>query len=323
MANEKISDLSADLPIVSGDLLITSRGASSNPSITMANLKTFLDFLEGIASATPNGIVVFSGSGGNAIKDGIGTLDPATEKLIIKILAITNATAVASGITLKSGSSVGTVTYLDTDAALALSTAKVGDSVQLHADNIIANLILSGALGAELTEAQGDLEFKRDFKQGVGGVDKAWTQTIQPLAMTAVTAARGTLTTVDGRYDTLDFDDTTDEFAGITLDLGNDYDGSAITIKFWWTAAVNTGVCRWFIRGAVLGQDDPMGFTGQAGTLNETVSGTVNAANESVISTVPSGSGTLLNVQLFRNASSGSDTMVGDARIFAMSISYS
>jgi hypothetical protein len=122
---------------------------------------------------------------------------------------------------------------------------------------------------------------------------------------------------------TLDFDQTTQEFAQFTIVLPRKYNNGTITAVFYWTAGSGSGDVQWGISGGAYSNDDAL--TVALGTA-QTVSDTLIAANDLHITSATSAmtlAGTpadadFLGFQISRNPAS--DTLTGDAKLLGVSL---
>lgn len=121
----------------------------------------------------------------------------------------------------------------------------------------------------------------------------------------------------------LDFDQTTQEFAQFTLSLPRNWNNGTVTAKLYWTAAAGTGTVEWGISGVAYSNDDPL--TGAFGTA-QTVTDTLIAVNDLHITDVTSAitlagtpaSADFLAFQISRNPAS--DTLNADAKLLGVII---
>jgi hypothetical protein len=121
----------------------------------------------------------------------------------------------------------------------------------------------------------------------------------------------------------LDFDQTTQEFAQFQIVLPRKWNNSTVTVVFYWTAASGSGDVQWGISGAAYANDDALTI---AFGSPQTVDDTLIAANDLHI-TSATGALTLSNTpadadflafQISRNP--GSDTLTADAKLLGVSI---
>lgn len=124
---------------------------------------------------------------------------------------------------------------------------------------------------------------------------------------------------------TLDFDQTTQEFAQMQVVLPRNWNNGTITATVYWTAASGSGGVVWGISGGAYSNDDAL--TVAFGTA-QTVSDTLIAANDLHITSTSSAitlAGTpadadFLAIQISRNPSDGSDTLDADAKLLGIRI---
>lgn len=145
------------------------------------------------------------------------------------------------------------------------------------------------------------------------------TNGCSPLAQTEMTTSLFNI-------QTLDFNQTTQQFAQFQITLPRKYNNSTITAKVYWTAAAGTasqGVV-WGISMGSYRNDDAL--TTALGTA-QTVTDTLIATNDLHISDATAAitpAGTLQDenfmcVQISRNPADGSDTLAADAKLLGVS----
>lgn len=121
---------------------------------------------------------------------------------------------------------------------------------------------------------------------------------------------------------TLDFDQSTDEFAQFMIPMPKSWDEGTVTAQFIWTAGA-TGNVVWGCQGVAISDDDVLDAA--FGTA-QTVTDGVTAAGDVMISTATSAitiAGTpaaedLVCFQVYRDADNGSDTLAADAKLIAV-----
>lgn len=122
--------------------------------------------------------------------------------------------------------------------------------------------------------------------------------------------------------ESLDFDQTTPEYAQFMLPMPDGWDGGVAQAEFIWTAGA-TGNAVWGIEGVVLGDDDALAIDFEASV--EVTDG-VTAAGDLMISARTAAftlgaygaAGDLGIFQVYRNAASGSDTLAADAKLIGI-----
>lgn len=121
----------------------------------------------------------------------------------------------------------------------------------------------------------------------------------------------------------LDFDQTTQEFAQFQVSLPRNWNNGTITAKVYWTASAGTGTVQWGISGGTYSNDDSL--TIAFGT-SQTVDDTLISTNDLHITDVTSAitlSGTpadadFIALQISRNPAS--DTLNSDAKLLGIVI---
>lgn len=157
-----------------------------------------------------------------------------------------------------------------------------------------------------------------------GGTQEIWIPATAMTSRTTSGAAAGSSETSTNKImvETLDFDDTTDEFAQIRWRMPKRWDEGTVTVGFVWTAAA-TGNVVWGAQGVAISNDDPVDSA--FGTA-QTVTDAVTAAND-VMESAATGAITIggtpaendfVVFQFYRDADNGSDTLTGDALLLGV-----
>lgn len=126
--------------------------------------------------------------------------------------------------------------------------------------------------------------------------------------------------------DYLAFDAGTAEYAQATFDWPSGF--TTFTAKFFWTAASGSGAVVWAAQARCYADDDALD---QAQGTAQTVTDTLLAANDTHISSATSAitpggtvaTGNLCVVQVYRDATNGSDTLAVDARLIGIRLEFS
>lgn len=146
-----------------------------------------------------------------------------------------------------------------------------------------------------------------------------WPRTTNPCSDLTKTEIATSLFNIQS----LDFDQTTQEFAQFQIVLPRKWDNGTVTAVFYWTAASGSGDVQWGISGGAYSNDDAL--TVAFGTP-QTVDDTLIATNDLHITSATSAitlAGTpadadFLAFQISRNPAS--DTLSGDAKLLGVSI---
>lgn len=122
---------------------------------------------------------------------------------------------------------------------------------------------------------------------------------------------------------TLDFNQTTQQFAQFTLVLPRNYNNSTITATVYWTATSGSGGVVWGLKMGSYRNDDPLtGALGSEVTVSDTLIATNDVHITSASSAItPSGTvadGNLMCIQISRNTADGSDTLTADAKLIGV-----
>ena len=139
--------------------------------------------------------------------------------------------------------------------------------------------------------------------------------------------AKTELATNKVNIQTLDFDQTTQEFAEFAVQTPDNYDAGTVTFRVTWTAASGAGDVVWQLEATSLADDDALDTAWSTGI---TVTDTLILANDCHI-TVESAALTLGNTpaagervqcRVARNPQSAADTLTADAKLIGMRIEY-
>jgi hypothetical protein len=154
-----------------------------------------------------------------------------------------------------------------------------------------------------------------------------WDMPVPASAMkprTSSGAAAGSSETATNKImvESLDFDQSTDEFAQFMVPMPKSWNEGTVTAKFIWTATT-TGDVVWGLQGVAISDDDVLDAA--FGTA-QTVTDSVTAANDVMHSAFTSAvtiAGTpaerdLVIFQVYRDADNGSDTLAADAKLLAV-----
>ena len=121
---------------------------------------------------------------------------------------------------------------------------------------------------------------------------------------------------------TLDFDQSTDEFAQFMMPMPKSWNEGTLIASFIWTADA-TGDVVWGMQAVAISNDDPLDAAfGSAVTVTDSVTaaGDLMESAESAAMTV-GGSPAELDLvafQVYRDADNGADTLAADAKLIAI-----
>lgn len=151
---------------------------------------------------------------------------------------------------------------------------------------------------------------------------------VPALAMSARTtngAASGTAESTTNKVMTksLDFDQTTQEFAQFAVRFPKSWNEGTVTFAPIWSAASGSGGVVWALQGVALSDDDALDTaygTEQTSTDTLIATGDVHVGPTSAAITIAGtpAAGDWVSFQLKRNVSDGSDTLSGDARLIGL-----
>lgn len=140
-------------------------------------------------------------------------------------------------------------------------------------------------------------------------------------------AAPGTVETSSNKvlYRTLDFDTTTQEFAGFSLPMPKSWNESTVTFRARWTGASGSGGVAWALQGLAVSDDDAIDAaygTEQVVTDTLLTAGDMHVTAESsaitFAGTPAEGDSVMFRVK--RVPANGSDTLAVDARLIAIDL---
>lgn len=129
-------------------------------------------------------------------------------------------------------------------------------------------------------------------------------------------------------YSTLDFDQSTPEYAQFQIRMPKSWNESTVTAVFDWSSNVSgTTAVVWEIRGVAISHDDALDATfggAVSVTSAQTAQGDLMKTSETGAMTIGGtpAAGDLVVFEVYRNASSGSDTLAGDARLHGVTLFY-
>ena len=282
-----------------------------------------------------------------------GALSDGTFGGIVVSGSGTNLSVVAEHITLARMAQLPANTIIGNDTAgsavpQALSIAEVQTMIGLSAYAPLASPPLTGvptaptaAPGTNTTQlattafvTAADAVVSDSITTAVNAQHTANVRTIPVLATSMMSrltsgAASGTQTetaTNKVNFRTLDFDQSTTEYAQVHIPMPKGWDEGTVSVQFIWrTTALGSVV--WGVRGASLSDDDLLDATfGTSVTVTDAVTATTDLMQSAYSGPVTIG-GTpaaedLVCFEIFRDASNGSDTVAADAKLVAVRIKY-
>lgn len=151
-------------------------------------------------------------------------------------------------------------------------------------------------------------------------------------AMTARTSnGPATSTTEHGTnlimLNTLDFDQSADEFAQFMFPMPKGWNEGTVAVQFIWTAAAGSGDVVWGARAVAISNDDALDAAfGTAQTVTDTLTATNDQCTSSYTSAITIGGspaeGDLVVFGIYRDADNGSDTLNADAKLIGIRLKY-
>jgi len=211
------------------------------------------------------------------------------------------------------------------------SVAEGGSDV--GSDFNIARYSDAGAFLAKaltIDRADGTVAINGPLTLGASGVNRLLSLHVPTSAMTAAAVGPGSSLKIlqSGAVEipVLHFDQSTIEAVGFTLTIPDDYDGGDLVFRVYWTggAAATAGNVVWAVKVAVFDDDEPMGVspTVDSGTDAWTADGDCQYVDLTVSPNGATAGDTLLTCYLYRNATSGSDTLDADADLIGIRVTY-
>lgn len=164
----------------------------------------------------------------------------------------------------------------------------------------------------------------------LSGVETIWIPAVAMIARTTNGAAAGTTETTTNKVmvKTLDFDQSTDEFAQFQIRMPKSWNEGTVTATFLWSSNVaGTNAVVWGLQGVSLSDDDALDTafgTAQTVTDAQTAQGDLMQTAETSAITIAGtpAAGDWVCFQAYRDADAGGDTLAGDARLHGVTLFY-
>lgn len=148
---------------------------------------------------------------------------------------------------------------------------------------------------------------------------------IPTLTAGSAALAQSETTTNDVNYQSLDFDQTTQEHANFTVIMPDDWNAGTITFKAYWTAAAGAGTVVWALQAISFADDDALDTAwGTAQTSTDTLlaTGDMHISPVSAAITI-AGTPAVGEPVLFRvYRDTATDTLSADAKLIGLKIYY-
>jgi len=162
------------------------------------------------------------------------------------------------------------------------------------------------------------------------GRQTIWVPAGAMLPRTTNGAAAGSAETTTNKVmiKTLDFDQSTAEYAQFSVGMPKSWDRSTVAAQFCWSNASGSGDVVWAIQAVAISDDDTLDAafgTAQSVTDSVTVAGDLMQSAETSAVTVAGSPAALdlVTFQVYRDAASGNDSYAGDARLHGVRLYFS
>jgi hypothetical protein len=158
------------------------------------------------------------------------------------------------------------------------------------------------------------------------GKETIWVPASAMVARTTNGAASGTAETSTNKVmqKTLDFDQTTAEYAQFTVTFPKSWNEGTVTFVPYWTAASGSGTVTWTLAGVALSNDDAIEAafgTAQSSTDTLIATGDMHVGPESSAITI-AGTPAADDIIVFQVARDISDTLSADARLLGVKVLF-
>lgn len=189
------------------------------------------------------------------------------------------------------------------------------------------SLILNQDEGVDI-HSNGTNYFTKRAK-AVVGLQTIYVPAAAMYPRTTTGAAVGTAESATNRImiKSIDFDQTTEEYAQFQIAMPKSWDEGTMTAKFYWSAASGDGDVIWGIQGLALGDTDTIDTAfGTAVTVtdNDGSSNTLRVTSTTSAFTISNTPATndLVTFQVYRDADAGGDTLNADARLMGVQLYF-
>lgn len=338
MPNKKISELSAAGALTGTELIETVQGGVNVQTTTqdIANLgggggtwgsiggtlSSQTDLQNALNNKSDAGATIVTDTGAYTLQASDLTLINAGATLIIDGDSTDDLTVpLNSSVAFPVGSFIGVrdfnnvvatggVTITGTSGSLAIPSGMTATLEKTGTDTwILHNGAAAGVVTADIVGVQ-DLYIP---------ASAMWPRTTNGCAELTKSELATSLLNIQS----LDFDQTTQEFAQFTLVLPRKYNNGTITAVFYWTASSGSGDVQWGISGGAYSNDDALTVAlGTPQTADDTLIATndlhVSPATAAITLAGTPADADFLGFQISRNPAS--DTLSGDAKLLGVSL---
>ena len=211
----------------------------------------------------------------------------------------------------------------DADAATARTTLGlvIGTDVQAW-DQDLADLSVAGRGTTGQVYISNGADSAPTWQAAAGGVNE-FTYVCEPKGATLPNAdfpASGRVVGTNFSYDTLDFDQTTEESCYFSIPIPPSDTPATMKFHIFWTAAAGTGAVVWEVIRRSPADDEVIDATTTPATITDTVADTLLATGDLHVATITLTTGTdsvandLLLIKLSRLPADAGDTLTADAQ---------
>lgn len=214
-----------------------------------------------------------------------------------------------------------------TDWEVGIGTLTTGTPWTLARTTILA----SSNAGAAVNWAAGTRNvFCTAAAGALAGKETLWIPAGALTARTTNGPAAGSVETTTNKVmvKTLDYDQTTAEYAQFSARMPKGWNRGTITAYFLWSSAISgTNAVVWGLQAVAISDDDALDAafgTAQTVTDAQTAVGDLMQTAETSAITIGGtpAANDLVVFQVYRDAANGSDTLAGDARLHGVALIY-
>lgn len=258
---------------------------------------------------------------------------PANLSALAELVGAADKVAYFTGLgtmALASLTSFGRSLVAAVDAAAGRTALGLGDSatkdVGTGAGDVAAGNAPAAALAAAQAYADGLVVGAPSTRAGLPREIWIDAGALVPRTSNGPATATVELSTNKQNFDCLDFDASAAEYAQFKLSLPEQWGAGTVKARIFWTAASGSGAVVWAVQGVACSDGDAMDASwGTAVTVTDTLL-SANDCHIATTGTITIGGSPavadLVYFQVYRDATSGSDTLAVDARLLGIKLQY-